>query len=100
VFIIVFQGGGYRSPLYDKGHPILGVFVHGRSFLEFWTPKVPLLTEIPRGLKNNFEKKKGHKNHPQKRARALPFALARWRQKKKSGLSRRNLVMLGWQMRS
>jgi hypothetical protein len=31
------------SPLYDKGHPILGVFVHGRSFFEFSTPKVPLL---------------------------------------------------------
>ena len=29
------------SPLYDKGHPILGVFVHGRSFLEFWTRKCP-----------------------------------------------------------
>jgi hypothetical protein len=25
------------------GHPILGVLVHGCSFLEFWTPKVPLL---------------------------------------------------------
>jgi hypothetical protein len=46
------------------------------SFLEFWTP---------RRLKNNFEKKKGHKNHPPKRARALPFALARWRKKKKVG---------------
>jgi hypothetical protein len=71
------------SPLYDKGHPILGVFVHGRSFLEFWTPKVPLgSTEIPRGLKDkkviNATPKKGH-----------------WRQKKKSGLSRRTLVMLG-----
>jgi hypothetical protein len=43
-------------------------------------------TEIPRGFKNNFEKKKSHKNHPQKRARALPFALARWRQKKKVGV--------------
>ena len=54
---------GEWSPLYDKGHPILGVgvFVHGRSFLEFWTPKVPLpllTTEIPRGLKNNYEKKR------------------------------------------
>jgi hypothetical protein len=44
--------------------------------------------------------KKGHKNHPKKRARAQPFVLARWRQKKKSGLSRRKLVMLGWQMPS
>jgi hypothetical protein len=45
-------------------------------------------TEIPRRLKNYFEKKKGHKNHPQKRARALPFALARWRlaSKKKVGV--------------
>jgi hypothetical protein len=32
-----------KSPLYDKGYPILGVFVHGRSFLEFWTPNVFLL---------------------------------------------------------
>jgi hypothetical protein len=38
--------------------------------------------------------KKGRKNHPKKRARALPFVLARWRQKKKSGLGRRKLVML------
>jgi hypothetical protein len=38
-----------------------------------------------------LEKKKGHKNHPKKRARALPFVLARWRKKK---------VMLGWQMPS
>jgi hypothetical protein len=55
-------------------------------------------TEIPRRLKINLVKKKGHKNHPQKRARALPFVLARWRQKKKSGLSRRKLVMLDWQI--
>jgi hypothetical protein len=34
---------GMHSPLHDKGHPIFGVFVHGRSFLEFWTPKVSLL---------------------------------------------------------
>jgi hypothetical protein len=27
-------------------------------------------------------KKKGHKNHPKKKVRALPFVLARWRQKK------------------
>jgi hypothetical protein len=57
-------------------------------------------TEIPRRLKNNLEKEKVHKNHPKKRARALPFVLARWRQKKKSGLSRRKLAMLGWQMPS
>ena len=44
--------------------------------------------------------KKGHKYHPKKRARALPSALARWHQKKKSGLSRRKLVMLGTQMPS
>jgi hypothetical protein len=43
-------------------------------------------TEIPRRLKNNLGKKKGHKNHPKKRARALPFVLARWRQKKKVGV--------------
>jgi hypothetical protein len=31
--------------------------------------------------------KKGHKNHPkkEKRARALPFVLACWRQKKRGG---------------
>ena len=33
-----------QSPLfYDKGHPIFGGFAHGRSFLEFWTPEVPML---------------------------------------------------------
>jgi hypothetical protein len=53
--------------------------VHCRSFLEFWTPKVPLLESesTPTG-----KKKKVIKNHPQKRARALPFVLARWSKKK------------------
>jgi hypothetical protein len=31
--------------------------VYGRSFLEFWTPKVPLL-KSPGVQKNNLEKKK------------------------------------------
>jgi hypothetical protein len=87
--------GARCSPLYDKGHPILWVFVHGRSFLEFLTPKVPLLTSP--GDKKITWKKKSHKNHPEKRERALPFVLAHWRQKKKSGLSRRKLAMLGLQ---
>jgi hypothetical protein len=59
------------SPLYDKWHPILGAFVNGCSFLEFWTPKVPLLKSP--GDKKIIWKKKSHKNHPKKRARALPF---------------------------
>jgi hypothetical protein len=64
------------SPLYDKGYPIFGVFVHGRSFLEFWTPKVPPL-KSPGDQKIIWKKKKGHENHPKKRARALPFVLTR-----------------------
>jgi hypothetical protein len=45
----------YSSPIYDKGYPVFGVFVqHGRSFLEFWTPKVPLLKSLTRRLKNNL----------------------------------------------
>jgi hypothetical protein len=31
-------------------------------------------------------KTKSHKNHPKERARALPFVLAPWRQKKKVGV--------------
>jgi hypothetical protein len=43
-------------------------------------------TEIPRKFKNNLEEKKSHKNNPKKRARALPFVLARWRKNKKVGV--------------
>jgi hypothetical protein len=53
------------SPLHDKGHPIFGVFVHGRSFLEFWTPKVPLL-KSPGDSKIIWGKKKAIKTTPKK----------------------------------
>ena len=40
-------------------------------------------TEIPLGLKKKVGKKKGHKNHPQKKkVRALPFVLAAGAKKK------------------
>jgi hypothetical protein len=31
---------------------------------------------MPSEIKKNFGKKKGHKHHPKKKARALPFAFA------------------------
>ena len=63
--------------------------------LAFSTPEnAP--TEISLKLKKNWKKKKVIKTTPQKKVRALPFVLARWRQKKKSGLSRRKLPRLFW----
>jgi hypothetical protein len=40
---LVKQAQPSHSPLYDKGSSVFGVPVHGRSFLAFWTPKVPPL---------------------------------------------------------
>jgi hypothetical protein len=83
------------SPL-AKGDPVLGISGLDPHILAFSTPEnAP--AEISLGLKKKLgEKKKGHKNHPKKKVRALPFVLARWRQKKKSGLSRRKLPRLFW----
>jgi hypothetical protein len=66
--------GARCSPLYDKGHPILGVFVHGRSFLEPWTPKVPLL-KSPGDQKIILKKKKVIKTTPKK---GHEHSLLRW----------------------
>jgi hypothetical protein len=52
--------------------------------LAFSTPEnAP--AEISLGLKKKLEKKKVIKTTPQKKVRALPFVLARWRQKKSRG---------------
>jgi hypothetical protein len=66
------------SPLYAKGDPIFRVLRVKRWPSDFGivsSENTP--TEILRRSKNNLEKKKGHKHHPKKKARALPFALAR-----------------------
>jgi hypothetical protein len=69
------------SPL---GDPVLGISGLDPHILAFSTPEnAP--TEISLGLKKKLEKKKGHKNHPKTKVRALPFVLARWRQKKSRG---------------
>jgi hypothetical protein len=60
-------------------HPVLGVSVHGRSIFSFSV----LDSE---SAKKFLGEKKGRKNHPPKKARAHPFVLARWRQKKKVGV--------------
>jgi hypothetical protein len=75
------------SPL-AKGDPVLGISGLDPRILAFSTPENAFSTP----------EKKGHKNHPKKKVRALPFAfvLARWRQKKKSGLSRRKLPRIFW----
>jgi hypothetical protein len=83
-----------RSPL-AKGDPVLGISGLDLHILAFSTPEnAP--TEISLGLKKKLEKKKVIKTTPPKKVRALPFLLARWRQKKKSGLSRGKLPRLFW----
>jgi hypothetical protein len=73
----------------------LGISGLDPHILAFSTPEnAP--TEIFLGSKIKKLEKKGHKNHPQKKVRAQPFVLARWRKKKKSGLSRRKLPRLFW----
>jgi hypothetical protein len=63
----------------------LGISGLDPHILAFSTPEnAP--TEISLGLKKKIGKKKGHKNHPKKKVRALPFVLARcWRKKKSRG---------------
>jgi hypothetical protein len=90
------------SPLYDKGHPILGLFRTWPLIFRIVVDSESAPTEIPRRLKNNFEKKKKKviKTTPKK---GPGHCLLRWPagvKKKKSGLSRRKLVMPGWQMPS
>jgi hypothetical protein len=64
------------------------------AFWNFQLPKTPPLKSTW-DYKKKVGKKKGHENHPKKKkVRALPFVLASWRQKKKSGLSRRKLPRL------
>jgi hypothetical protein len=59
----------------------LGISGLDPHVLAFSTPEnAP--TEISLGLKKKLGKKKGHRNHPQKKVRALPFVLVRWRKKK------------------
>jgi hypothetical protein len=71
------------SPL-AKGDPVLGISGLDPHILAFSTPEnAP--TEISLGLKKKLEKKKVIKTIQKKKVRALPFVLARWRQKKKSG---------------
>jgi hypothetical protein len=65
-------------------YPVLGVFVRGRSFLELDSESAP--TEITRRLKKImltiiWGGGEVIRTTPKKRARALPFVLARWRQK-------------------
>ena len=69
-----------KAPFALKGTQISGFYEVATRFV-ILTPKIPPL-KTPRGLKF-FWKNKGHKNHPKKpkKARALPFLLARWRQK-------------------
>jgi hypothetical protein len=56
----------------------LGISGLDPHILVFSTPKnAP--TEISLGLKKKMGGKKGHKNHPKKKVRALPFVLALWR---------------------
>ena len=64
---------------------------------EFTTNIKAILASL--GLKKNW-KKKGHKNHPQKKVRARPFVLARWRQKKKVGVKQEEVsrLFLFWQI--
>jgi hypothetical protein len=72
----------------------LGISGLDPHILAFSTPEnAP--TDISLGFKKKLEKKKGHKNHP-KKVRARPFVLARWRQKKKSGLSRGKSPSIFW----
>jgi hypothetical protein len=60
----------------------LGISGLGPCILAFSTPEnAP--TEISLGWEKL--KKKGHKNHPKKKVQALPFVLARRRQKKSRG---------------
>jgi hypothetical protein len=72
------------SPL-AKGDPVLGISRLDPRILAFSTPEnAPTeILNLP-GIKKNGEK--GHKNHPTKKVRALPFVLARLRQKKKPRL--------------
>ena len=76
----------YLSPLYAKGDPVFRVLRGGPKILVFWTPKTP--QPKPPGQKQIWENK-GIKTTLQKKSWAHPFVLARWRQKKKSGSSRR-----------
>jgi hypothetical protein len=48
----------------------------GPQILEFLAPKTPPLKPFG-DKKKSWGKKKSHKHHPKKKARALPFALAR-----------------------
>jgi hypothetical protein len=73
----------------------LGISGLDPQILAFSTPEnAP--TEILLGFKKKFEKKKVIKTTPQTKVRALPFVLARWRQKQKTRLSRRKLPRLFW----
>jgi hypothetical protein len=53
------------------------------TFWNFQLPKTPPPT---------VKKKVGKKKSPQKKVRALPFVLARWRQKKKVGVEQENVT--------
>jgi hypothetical protein len=47
------------------------------------------------GIKKIVGKKNGHNNHPpQKKVLALPFMLARWRQKKKVGVEQETVAQV------
>jgi hypothetical protein len=86
---------GASSPL-AKGDPVLGISGLDPHILEFSTPQIAP-TVISLGLKKkSWKKKKVIKTTPQKKVRAPPFVLAPWRQKKKSGLSRRKFPRLFW----
>jgi hypothetical protein len=100
----VGHGAAWRRRVYAsssslaKGDPVLGIPGLDPHVLVFPTPEnAP--TETSLGLKKNW-KKKGHKNHPQKKVRARPFVLARWRQKKKVGVKQEAVsrLFLFWQI--
>jgi hypothetical protein len=65
------------------------------TFWHFQLPKTPppeILISL--GLKNKVRKKKVIKTTPQKIVRALPFVLARWRQKKKVGIEQEKVAQV------